>query len=498
MDDDQILVLDAGSSSIRCHLVNADSRIVHSASRPWTYLDEPDAPELARAFDPDACWQSAADAIRECVHTTMMDGSRRISAVAVTSQRQSLVFLDESGRVVYAGPNTDLRAVFEGFALDFEHSHAISDATGGRPAFMTVPGKLAWFRDHSADAYARIAYVLTLADWLTFRLTGNLGCERTLASESGLTDVDCPDLASPIFRRLELDCPIPPVHEALSVRGAVSRPEFGISSSVPVVNAGADTQCGLIGMGIVAHGSAGIVAGWSATVQLLSSVIDVSPSMNAWLGRFQIPNLGIIESNAGDMGNALRWLADLLFQDKSDPYHAIDEAARTAAVGSDGVSAFLGPQAMDVSSLSMKLGGLTFPTPLSLGGPTRGQLSRAALESFAYALRANLEQVERAAGFDADEIGLGGGITRVPVFNRIVADVVGRDVMLSSTPDATAIGASMVARTAIGEAPSLSEAAVRRSPENARLDPDPQSALEYEDRYQEWLRIQESLGQMMS
>ena len=497
MTHDTILVLDAGSSSIRCRLVNSDSRIVRSASRPWTYLDEPDAPELARAFDPDACWQSVEEAIRECVRYTAR-GRSSISAVAVTSQRQSLVFLDESGGVIYAGPNTDLRAVFEGFALDFEHGHAISAETGGRPAFMTAPGKLAWFRDHSAGAYERIACVLTLADWLAFKLTDELGCERTLASESGLTDMAHPDSASPIFRRLELNCPIPPVHEALSARGEFSKPELGVSSPVPVVNAGADTQCGLIGMGIVDHGSAGIVAGWSATVQLLSSGADLSPGVKMWSGRFQIPGLRLIESNAGDMGNSLRWLAYLLFQDESDPYRAIDEAAKTSAPGSDGVSAFLGPQAMDASSLSMKLGGLTFPTPLSLGGPTKGQIARATLESFAYALRANLEPAERAAGFDADQIGLGGGIARSQVFNRIVADVVGREITLSSTPDATAIGASLVARTAIGETPSLPEAAARRSQDNTRLAPDPQSALEYEDRYQTWLRTQASLGQMMS
>ncbi len=497
MTHDTILVLDAGSSSIRCHLVNSDSRIVHSSSLPWTYLDEPDAPELARAFDPDACWQSVEEAIRECIRHTAR-GRSSISAVAVTSQRQSLVFLDESGGVIYAGPNTDLRAVFEGFALDFERGHAISAATGGRPAFMTAPGKLAWLRDHSPGAYERIAHVLTLADWLTFKLTGELGCERTLASESGLTDMARPGSASPLFRCLELNCPIPPIHEALSVRGSVSSPELGIAGRVPVVNAGADTQCGLIGMGIVDHGSAGIVAGWSATVQLLSQAADLSPGAKMWSGRFQVPGLRIIESNAGDMGNSLRWLADLLFQRESDPYRAIDEAAKTAPLGSDGVSAFLGPQAMDASSLSMKLGGLTFPTPLSLGGPTRCRIARATLESFAYALRANLEQAESAAGFDADQIGLGGGIARSQVFNRIVADVLGREVMLSSTPDATAIGASLVARTAIGETPSLSEAAARHSPNNARLSPNPQSALEYEDRYQEWLRTQASLGRMMT
>lgn len=497
MADDQILVLDAGSSSIRCHLVDSRRRIVHSVSRPWTYLEEPDAPELARAFDHEACWNSVQDAIRECGHA-LKDGSGFISAMAVTSQRQSLVFLDKNGGVIYAGPNTDLRAVFEGFALDFEHGHIIGAVTGGRPAFMTAPGKLTWFRDHRADEYARIAYVLTLADWLTFKLTGNLGCERTLASESGLTDVACPDLVSPIFSRLKLNCPSPAIHESLSVRGEFSKPELGIPWPVPVVIAGADTQCGLIGMGIVSHGSAGIVAGWSATVQLLSSDTDAPPDTKTWSGRFQLPDLRIIESNAGDMGNSLHWLANLLFQETSDPYHAVNEAAESAVAGSEGVSAFLGPQAMDASLLSMKLGGLTFPVPLSLGGPTRGQIARATLESFAYALRANLEQAERIAGFDADRIGLSGGITRSSAFNKIVADVVGREIMLSSTPDATAIGASLVARTAIGDTSSLSEAAARRTLNNTRLSPDPQSALEYEDRYWEWLRLQRDLGQMMS
>ena len=281
--------------------------------------------------------------------------------------------------------------------------------------------------------------------------------------------------------------------------GEFSNPELGVASPVPVVTAGADTQCALIGMGVASHGSAGIVAGWSAAVQLLCSRANLSPAgATTWTGRFQLPRLRTIESNAGDMGNSLRWLADLLFRDTGDPYRAVDQAAKTVAVGSDGVSAFLGPQAMDASSLSMKLGGLTFPAPLSLGGPTRGQLARAALESFAYALRANLERTESAAGFDADKIALGGGIARSPVFARIVTDVIGRQIALSPTPDATAIGASLVARAAIGETPSLSEAAARRSRDNTPLEPDPQSSLEYEDRYRDWLRVQRALAPMLS
>ena len=67
MPSDLVLVIDAGSSSIRCHLVDPAGEIVRSASRPWAYLDEPDAGTLERSFDLESCWQSLCDAITECV-----------------------------------------------------------------------------------------------------------------------------------------------------------------------------------------------------------------------------------------------------------------------------------------------------------------------------------------------------------------------------------------------------------------------------------------------
>ena len=134
MEHETVLVLDAGSSSLRGCLVDSAGRISVVASRPWSYLTESDVPELARAFDTDACWQSALDVIGECV--SGLEGSARVSAIAVTSQRQSLAFLDENGEPLYAGPNTDLRAVFEGAALDAEHGPLLYRTTGHRPAFL--------------------------------------------------------------------------------------------------------------------------------------------------------------------------------------------------------------------------------------------------------------------------------------------------------------------------------------------------------------------------
>ena len=422
MIDELVLVLDAGSSSIRCHVVGPGSRIATSASQPWSYVEEPDAPDFAREFDTAVCWDSVLEVIEECV--SRVADTDDLSALTVTSQRQALVFLDEDGTVLYAGPNSDLRAVFEGSTIEFEHGPLLYDTTGHRPAFMMAAGKLAWLREHRPAEYRAVANVVTIADWLAYRLTGRLAIEPTLAAGAGLLELDLRRPASQMFDTIGLDCPTPPLCEALTPRGTTSTSDIGGLSGLPVIVAGADTQCGLIGLGVADAGSAGIVAGWSATVQMLVSEVIHSQEMKTWPGCFQQPGLWTVESGAGDMGNAYRWLASTLFGPDSASYSRMEEAAGET-VGADGVTALLGPRAMDVSSVGMQLGGIVFPVPMTLGGPSRGQIVRAALEGFAFALRANLEQAEHISGLSARRVGLGGGMTRSRTFQQLTPSVLG-------------------------------------------------------------------------
>ena len=97
-----------------------------------------------------ACWTSICEAIHECV-----TGQERIAAVAITSQRQSIVFLDSDANVLYAGPNTDLSAIFAGVVLDYDHGDLLYRTTGHRPAFMMAAGKLAWLKDHRPESYEK-------------------------------------------------------------------------------------------------------------------------------------------------------------------------------------------------------------------------------------------------------------------------------------------------------------------------------------------------------
>ena len=521
MSPNPVLVIDAGSSSIRCHLVDPPGEITHSVSRPWIYTDEPTHPSFPRTrepakrlaeqstpdagtldftknFDLEACWHSLCDAIIECVSDT----ERRPSAVAITSQRQSLVFTDGRGDTIYAGPNTDVRAVFQGAALEFteKHGRLLYDTTGHRPAFMMAAGKLAWLRDTQPSAYSRLTHVLTLADWLAYRLTGRIACEPTLAAASGLIDIRTRAWASEMFDELDLRCPETPLCEATQPRGDVTAPltadDVSPIAGVPVIVSGADTQTGVIGAGVVEAGQAAIVAGWSAPVQMLTLAPALSPDMKTWTGLFQIPDLWAMESSAGDIGNAWRWLAGTFFTGARRPYAQMDELAASVPPGSDGVTGHFGPGAMDVSTVGMRLGGILFPTPMTMGGPTPGQIARAALESFAYTTRANLEQLERESGMAASRVALGGGLSRSSAFRQILPSVLGRPISTSQEHNVTATGSAMIARTAIGQYGSLTEATTA-SHDTHTLEPNPTATAEYQDHYQRWQEVHEHIGPLL-
>ena len=139
---------------------------------------------MPRELDPTGVWSTVCDLLRGTVRD-LGAGPGQIAAVTATSQRQGVVFLDAEGGEIYAGPNLDLRAVFEGAEIDDRMGAEVYRTTGHAPSLLFAPAKLRWFQIHSPESYARIATVLCLADWLIYRLSGELVSEPSLAGEAG-------------------------------------------------------------------------------------------------------------------------------------------------------------------------------------------------------------------------------------------------------------------------------------------------------------------------
>ena len=72
-------------------------------------------------------------------------------------------------------------------------------------------------------------------------------------------------------------------------------------------------------------------------------------------------------------------------------------------------------------------------------------------------MRTILEPMEEVAGA-AQEIRVAGGFIRSPLWMQVTADVLGRDLTLVDSPEASSLGAAILAMRATGDVTSLDEA----------------------------------------
>ena len=490
--DGHVIVLDAGTSRLRCVVFDQQYRIVACRSSEWTEIYRPHESPYSRDFDAGLLWDVVSKLIMESVSQSCVS-PRDLTAITVTSQRQGIVFLDLNGCELYAGPNVDLRAVFEGGAIDEDMREVVYKTTGHLPSFMFAPAKLRWFQIQHPDVYSRITSVLTLADWLVWKLTGVLISEPSLAAEAGLLDISLRQWCTDLLAKIGIDhTPHIPLTNSGNIAGEIcvdAAHDSGLVAGIPVVVAGADTQCGLLGMGVDRERQAGIVAGWSLPVQAITNKPIFSPKMNTWSGCYLTPDKWVLESNGGDAGNSYQWIADMFWRDSEQAFSEMDIGASRVSPGSDGTLAFLGSSRMNVNRVGMGQGGFMFPVPLTYTGVGREHMVRAAIEGISYAVKANVLQIEELTGETIEFIAVGGGMIRTESFVRVLADVLGRSIKISAIPAVSAYGASLCAATAIGDFASLDEAASVAVSRLHDVDPDRVAAADYVDRYEQWLEV---------
>ena len=505
-----LLAVDLGSSGLRASIAHATGHPIAVARQPLRSVRPPGGSKLAREFDPDGLRRAAGATIRSALRLANVSG-RDISALGVTSQREGIALLDRGGRTLYVGPNNDLRGAFQGAAIDDTHASLIWKTTGHLPSFMLAWSKLAWFRDEAPAVYTRIACITSLADWLVHELTGELRLERALGVEAGLVDVASGDPAEALAARLGFESvEFPDLVNAGCICGVVSAgasDAYGIPGRLPVVIAGPDTQAGLVGIGVASPRDTGVIAGWSGTVQRVTNVPIFDAERGLWTGRHALTGRHVLEGNTGVMGGAFDWLVRLVSGGKtrSEDYSAIDRAALRKGRGAGSVSAHLGPDLVNLSKSSLRAGGIVFPVPLAFDPPDAGALGRAAIENFAFAIRANLERLATVAGSvdgashrtdeDSSRVAVGGGMTRSATFRRVLADVTNEHLHIGS-PDASLLGATTLTAAAIGVGPALDTALRARARGCGTVEPDPVAAGEYERLYEQWEHRGDVLAQI--
>jgi sugar (pentulose or hexulose) kinase/phosphoglycerate dehydrogenase-like enzyme/ribulose-5-phosphate 4-epimerase/fuculose-1-phosphate aldolase/putative sterol carrier protein len=486
-----LMGLDLGGKKIRCLLLDVDSGATVSAWRPLHH-------RMTAAFGYDLdigeVWRLFGDAAHEAIFK-IGARSQDIVAVSTTGMRHGSIVIDAKGEVLLAAPTRDARGAAHALQLAGERGHEFHQRTGHFPAPLFTASRLLWMAQAAPVLFGRAHAVLGLSDWLAYRLSGTLAAEPSVASESGVFDVSERKWADDLIRSLELPRHLfPEVASAGSVLGPLNKDaaaHLGLLPDIPVVAGGGDTQCGLLGAGVINPGEIGIIAGSTMPLQWVLDNGFIDPEARLWTSHHVIQRRWTLESNGGPAGDMIDWLAGVIYAGSDDPAQALFTEASQSVIGAEGIVSTLGAEIFDASRLHLSVGHLTLSPFMAPDDPARRRhLARALIEGLAFAARGNLELLQKATGNNpAQSIRLAGGMAKSSFFAQLLADVLGAPVEAARVLECSALGAAICAGVGAQLYDNVVDGARRFASATRRFAPDPARSSVYRSHYERWLEV---------
>ena len=119
---------------------------------------------------------------------------------------------------------------------------------------------------------------------------------------------------------------------------------------------------------------------------------------------------------------------------------------------------------------------------------TRADMTQAVLEGVAFALRDSFE-VAKSLGIRIERTKICGGGAKSPLWKKIIANVMNIKVDVIESEEGPALGGAMLAAVACGEYESVEAAAEKLVKVVDTVEPTPEIAAKYEERYQQFKEI---------
>jgi xylulokinase len=479
METELVLGVDLGTTALKAGLFDLTGELVAVAEAAYP-IDRP-APDAAEQA-PEA-WTAAFETVLDRLAAAVP--RRRAAAVGICSQVNTHVFVDAAIRplrpaILWQDQRAD--------AVAAELNATFSERAPAKAAHVSFPAsshvaRAEWLSRNEPAVWESTRFVLSPKDYLTASLCA-VSRPATdpitpfdLVGESGAYDPDILELVPGLAERLpvidRLDAPV----------GVVSSRDLPLIGDATVVVGTMDAWGNVYGSGVVDHGDAMEVAGTSEIIAVLSRESHPTPGVVSFLP-VDGHRLHAGPTQAG--GAALAWFADTTRR----PIAEAIVAAENAPPGSGGViflPHLLGERApLWDGDLRGGFLGLSSDT-------TYAELVRALLEGVAFSARHLLEEIDRAAGFEAAALVASGGGSQSDLWCQIKADVFGRPIARSTVRHTGCLGAALMAASGARLVSDLRTAASDAVRIDRVFEPRSERAL-YDELYAVYRGVQQALA----
>ena len=263
-----ILGIDNGGSDIKCAVFDIDGKEVASASTQVA-IDTPKPGFTER--DCEKVWEANVKVIKEVLDISMID-PEEIIAVGLTAYGNGLVFVDENIKPVYpAIVSTDDRAAelcqrFKEEGIERKLFPYIRQTIWSAQPAVLLP----WFKENNKEILNKTRWVLSIKDYLRYKLTDNLNGELTEASSGSLFNQDKRNYDSELFNILGIEeffVKFPVILNSTEIGGYITKKasdETGLKEGTAVAAGYFDIDANALASGILKDDELCLIAGtWS-------------------------------------------------------------------------------------------------------------------------------------------------------------------------------------------------------------------------------------------
>jgi gluconokinase len=441
-----VVALDVGSSSVRAILHDLRARPVPGA--------EVHIPHAARVL-PDGTAEVDADTLEALVSRAISGvltlagptRAKRIVAVGVSTFWHGLVVADEAGRAltpVYlwsdsrsAEATAKLRKRLDAEQIRLRTGCPI------HPSYW--PSRLAWLKEARPELWQQRVRWLSFGDLLYWRLFGRLGTSLSMASATGLLRLDDCQWDAELLAALRISPdslpPIGRVEQGLATRYSSLWPAL---ADVPWFHALGDGALANLGSGCTTRRRRALTIGTSGAIRLMHRAPRGTLPAGLWCYRLDADRL-VTGGALSNGGNLHAWLVETLRLDDRKLEATLQRMAPTGH-GLTFLPHLAGERSLGYAPQAFgAISGLTSATRPE-------DIARAGLEAVAIECARINRRLDEVAPGTSRLVASGAAILSSPAWLQMMADAIGREVVVGRAREASSRGAAIFALEALGVA----------------------------------------------
>ena len=509
MSSRRMLGLDVGTSGCKAIVFDDKWKIVARSHRRYDLLR---AGENGYELEAETVWTK----LREAIAEAQGQAGGNTEAVAVSALGDVIIPLDGSGTPVRPCIlDFDPRGKDEirDFAKAFGEAR-LYQLTGMPPIHINSLAKILWLRKNEPRTCERVRRWATFEDFILGKLGARTAASYSMAARTMLFDVHrkvwspdvlaartmlfdihrktwSPDiLAAAGLRERDLPEAVPSGEVIGRLEGRAAG-ELGFPDGTAVCSGGHDMVCAAVGAGLDVEDrrTALNITGTMEAVIVLTRKPNLDeaarknlyPSYPAW-------NEYLSLSLSLTSGSVLDWYRDLL-PGKAFAYSELLKELDSAKPG----ELLLFPHFSGLCNPVFDPDARGFLYGLSLNTTWR-DLAQGIVEGLCYDLKSHLQGF-RDAGLPIEALKVVGGGSSSDAWMQLKANITGLELIRAEIHEASAMGAAAFCGKAIGAIDNPYKASGLMGLKQARFVPVPEAARRFEEKFQRYRRLQESLLQ---